>query len=163
MPAQQQMDITWKELFAIVSAVHVWGSFWSRRIILFHCNNKSVVDIWDKGSTRAAHTMALVRLLYFCAVHHQLNVCVVHVPGVCNDIADALSHFQMDRFWKLAPTANQRPDSTPAWPTQTFMRASCNAGIMELPNQHAVCTVQASQSCTPFATSTISTPTQHLL
>ena len=71
---------------------------------------------WLTSGTRGqpTHIMALVRLLYICAVHHQLNVCVVHVPGVCNDIADALSHFQMEKFQKLAPTANQMPDNTPA-------------------------------------------------
>ena len=125
-PAQQHMDITWKEFFAIVSAVHVWGSFWFCQKILFHCDNR------DKGSTRATHTMALVRLQYFCAIHHNLNVCIVHVPGVCNDIADALSHFQMDRFQKLAPNANPSSDNIPAWPMQTFMQASRSADFMEL-------------------------------
>ena len=50
--SQDNMDITWKELFAIVVAVHTWGSSWSRQKILFHCDNRAVVDIWDKGSTR---------------------------------------------------------------------------------------------------------------
>ena len=130
---QTEMDITWKELFAIVLAVHTWGHFWSRRKILFHCDNQSVVDIWDKGSTRAPHTMALVRLLYFCASTHNINVCVIHVPGVCNDIADSLSHFQMDRFRRVAPKANPLPDHIPAWPMQSFTAASCSAGIMALP------------------------------
>ena len=50
--------------------------------------------------------MALVRLLYFCAAYHNLNVCIAHIPGVCNDIADSLSRFQMDRFRKLrSPTS----------------------------------------------------------
>ena len=31
-----------------------------------------------------------------------INVCITHVAGVCNDIADS-SHFQMDKFRKLAP------------------------------------------------------------
>ena len=44
-PSQSNMDITWKELFAIVVAVHTWGSFWSRQKILFHCDNRAVVDI----------------------------------------------------------------------------------------------------------------------
>ena len=153
-PAQQHMDITWKEMFAIVAAVHTWGSFWPRQKILFHCDNQSVVDIWDKGSTRVAHTMALVRLLYFCAVRYSLNVCVVHVPGVCNDIADAVSRFQMDRFRKLAPNANPSPDNIPAWPMQTFMQASCSAGIMALPNLPDVPTTRASPSSSHSATTT---------
>ena len=128
--SQQIMDITWKELYAIVLAVHTWGPSWKRQKILFHCDNKAVVDIWEKGSTRAPQTMALVRLLYFCAAHYNINVCIVHVPGVCNDIADSLSRFQMDRFRKLAPQANLQADNIPVWPTQSFTAASCNADIM---------------------------------
>ena len=131
---QGKMDITWKELFAIVAPVHTWGSFWSRQKILFHCDNQAVVDIWSRGCTRAPHLMALVRLLYFCASNYNINVCVIHVPGVCNNIADSLSRFQMENFRKLAPEANLLPDRIPAWQTQTFTIASCNAGIMVLPN-----------------------------
>jgi len=159
--SQCEMDITWKELFAIVLAVHTWGSFWSRRKILFHCDNQAVVDIWEKGSTRATHTMALVRLLYYCAVQHNINVCIVHVPGVCNDIADSLSRFQMHRFKRLAPNSNLHPDTIPAWPTQAFMNASCNAGIMELPRLQDEHTNQVLQDITPSVVSTTSRPSQH--
>ena len=141
-------------LYTDASGLHGWGAYWSCQKILFHCDNRSVVDIWDKRSTRATHTMALVRLLHFCAIHHNLNVCVIHVPDVCNDIADALSRFQMDRFQNLAPTANPSPDNIPAWLMQTFMQASCSAGIMELPTPQGVPTTQASPSSNHSVTST---------
>ena len=64
--AQLSMDITWKELYTIVMAVHTWGSLWQRKRILFHCDNHAVVDIYESGSTHASETMALVCLLYFC-------------------------------------------------------------------------------------------------
>jgi len=35
-----------------------------------------------------------VRLLYFCAAHHNINICIQHIPGITNEIADAISHFQ---------------------------------------------------------------------
>ena len=135
-PLQSKMDITWKELFAIVLAVHTWGSFWSWQKILFHCDNRAVIDIWSRGSTCAPHTMALVRLLYFCASNYNIKVCVIHVPGVCNDIANSLSRFQMERFRKLVPKANILPNHIPAWPTQTFTTASCNAGITSQRDKH---------------------------
>ena len=95
----------------------------------------SVVDIWSRGSTCAPHTMALVCLLYFCASNNNINVCVIHVPGACNDIADSLSHFQMEKFRKLFPKANILPNHIPAWPTQTFTTTSCNAGIAKSTRQ----------------------------
>ena len=159
--SQNNMDITWKELFAIVVAVHTWGSSWSRQKILFHCDNRAVVDIWDKGSTRAPHTMGLVRLLYFCASLYNINVCVTHIAGSCNDIADSLSRFQMDKFRMLAPRSEVLPDCIPAWPTQIFMTASCNAGIMALPNPLDKHTDQDSGSLSHFATSTPLLQPQH--
>ena len=128
--AQLDMDITWKELFAIVMAVHTWGSLWQKQKILFHCDNQAVVSIWESGSTRAKETMALVRLLYFCAARYNINVCIVYIAGTNNEIADCLSRFQQDRFRQLAPQANLIPDNTPAWPTQSFIEASCSAAIL---------------------------------
>jgi len=77
-PLQNEMDIVWN---VIVLAVHIWGSHWSRQKILFYCDNQ-VVDIWNRGSRCAPHTMALVRLLYFCACNYNISVCVIHIPSV---------------------------------------------------------------------------------
>jgi len=153
-PSQSNIDIIWKELFAIVAAVHTWGSLWSRQKKLFHCDIQAVVDIWDRGSTCCPHTMGLVRLLYFCASCYNINVCVTHIAGVCNDIADFLSHFQMDKFRFLAPRSEPLPDSIPPWPSQIFMTASCSAGILVLPNPHDAHTSQASRSSSHFAVNT---------
>ena len=159
------MDITWKELFAIVVAVDTWGFFLvppkTTKKILFHCDNQAVVDIWDRGSTRAPHTMGLVRLLYFCASYYNNNVCVTHVAGVRNDIADSPSRFQMDKFRKLVPRSEILPDRIPAWPTQIFMTASCNAGIMALPNPHDGHTSQDLRSLSHSAVSTPLLQPQH--
>ena len=124
------MDITWKELFAIVMAVHTWGVLWQRQKILIHCDNQAVVRIWESGSTHAKNTMALVHLLYYCAARYNIYVCIVHIAGVNNDIADCLSRFQQDKFRQLAPRANPVPDNIPVWPTQSFIDASCNAAIL---------------------------------
>jgi len=148
---QGNMDITWKELFATVLAVHTWGSSWSCQKILFHCDNQAVVENWERGSACAPHTMGLVLLLYFCASRYNINVCIIHIPGICNDIADTLSRFQMDKFRKLAPGSKSLPDHIPPWPTQTFTSASCNAGIMVLPSQQDEHTIQEWRNFTHFA------------
>ena len=109
--AQLSMDITLKELYAIIMAVHTWGSLWQRKRILFHCDNQAVVDIWESGCTRASKTMALVRLLYFAAARYNINVCIVHIDGANNVIADCLSRFKLDRFKQLAPLANPAADN----------------------------------------------------
>ena len=98
--------------------------------MLFHCDNQAVVDIWKSGSTHASETMALVRLLYFAAAKHNINVCIVHIDGTNNVIADCLSCFKQDRFKQLAPLANPAADNIPAWPIQSFIEASCSAAIL---------------------------------
>ena len=56
--------------------------------ILFHCDNQTVVNIWEKGSTKSLDIMVLVRLLYFCAARYHIYICVQHIPGNNNNIAD---------------------------------------------------------------------------
>ena len=124
------MDITWKELFAIVMAVHTWGVLWQRQKILIHCDNLVVVAICESGSTRAKETMALVRLLYYCAARYNINICIVHIAGVNIVIADCLSCFQQDRFRQMAPLANSTTDIIPVWLIQSFIDTACSPAIL---------------------------------
>ena len=89
--------------------------------MLFHCNNQLVCDIWQKGSTRQPETMALVRMLYFCAARF---VMITHISGTTNAIADALSRLHIGRFKQLASNAADLPDLIPAWPTQFWTDCS---------------------------------------
>jgi len=73
----------------------------------------------------------------------------MHIPGVHNNIADALSRFQMMKFYQLVPMAKQSPDPIPAWPPQSFINASCNAVIMELPPQLDAQVYQPSNASAP--------------
>ena len=98
---------------------------------MFHYDNQAVVSIWKAGSTKAKEIMALVHLLYYCAAKHNINVCVAHIAGAKNNIADCLFRFQQVKFKKLAPHTNPVPDSIPAWSTQSFIDASCSAAILE--------------------------------
>ena len=105
--------------------------------------------------------MGLFRLLYFGACCYNINVCVTHVAGIYNDIADSLSRFQMGKFRKLAPRFEVLPDCIPASPTHIFITASCNAGIMELPNPHDGHTNQDSGSLSHSAVSMSLLQPQH--
>ena len=49
---QVMHDIVWKEPYAIVFTVNTWGHNLARKKILFHCDNSTVVSIWNKGSKR---------------------------------------------------------------------------------------------------------------
>ncbi len=60
--------IEWKELYAVVIACEVWGSHWSGKRILFHCDNLAIVHIWESGLSRCSDLMYLVRALFFVAI-----------------------------------------------------------------------------------------------
>ena len=113
-PQHSDKSIAWKELFAVVTATLAWGAQWSKKRILFHCNNMAVCDIWKRGSCRNKEIMQLVRRLYFHAAACNFTVLIVHIPGKQNDIADALSRFQDQRFRSLAPAAATTPTPIPA-------------------------------------------------
>ena len=103
----------------------------AKQKILFHCDNEAVVEIWCKGSARDPETMALVRLLYFCAARYDINVVITHISSIDNCIADSLSRFQQHGFQVLAPGAQPGPDPTRAWPTPSFLHHSGNSSILE--------------------------------
>ena len=52
--------------------------------------------------------MPLLRILLLAAAAHSFPK---HVPGVTNQIADALSHFRWQEFRRLAPNTQPHPTS----------------------------------------------------
>ncbi|KAM4043794.1 uncharacterized protein ACNLHF_014075 [Anomaloglossus baeobatrachus] len=85
------------ELFPIVVAVELWGSHFAGRKVCFHCDNQAVVHAINNLSAKSEPVVVYLRHLVLRCL--QLNVQVVarHVPGVDNEVADALSRFQFSR------------------------------------------------------------------
>jgi len=68
----------------------------------------------------------------------------------------------MAKFCQLAPAAQPTPDLIPAWPTESFSSASCNAANMALPPPPGAHTNLASQASDTSAASTTSHHCQQL-
>ena len=115
---QSPFSIEYKELYAIVVACHTWGSEWARRRIEFHCDNSAVVACIKSGTSRSPDIMRLIRSLYHVSVKHDFLVSAVHIPGISNLIADAISRNLLQTFRRLAPSAAAHPE-TPVLPTLT--------------------------------------------
>ena len=58
-----------------------------------------------KASSRSKTMMALVHTFTLLAMRHNVHIKVQHIAGLHNEVADALSHFDMDRFQWLCPGA----------------------------------------------------------
>ena len=57
----KSFSVAWKDVYAIVIAATIWVSKWTRKPLLFYCDNHEVVDIWQKKTTKEKHLMQLVR------------------------------------------------------------------------------------------------------
>ena len=62
-----------------------------------------------KASTCSKTMMALVHTFTLLTMQQYVQVHIQHITGVSNDVADALLHFEMDRFQQLCPHAESDP------------------------------------------------------
>ena len=92
---EQGISIEWQELFPIVVACSIWHPFLAGKRLQFWCDNQSVVSIINSGHSKVPRIMELVRKLVLLSMQHNFLVRARHVPGVSNEVADALSRFQM--------------------------------------------------------------------
>ena len=113
VPSQQLQSIAYKELFPIVLTAHVWGHLWVKKHILFRSDKEAVVHILNTQTSRLPCLMHLLRSLLFSAAHHSFSFSSQQVPVINNQLADALSRFNWQEFWHLAPDAQPRSTVVP--------------------------------------------------
>ena len=99
-------SINWRELYAIVAAAATFGSAWSNKRIMLHCDNQCIVEVVRSGTCKNPQIMDLVRLLFFISATYRFEVSSCYVSTTTNDIADSLSRLQFARFFHLAPQAD---------------------------------------------------------
>ena len=92
MPAQRPLSIAYNELFPVVIVAHLWGDQWANRRFCFR-SDYSVVHILNAHTSRDHHIMVLIRSLLGVAANFTFDA--LHVPGVNNRVATALSSFQL--------------------------------------------------------------------
>ena len=64
------ISIDWQELYAIVVACSIWGTHWSRKKIIFHCDNQPVVETINNKCSKSPTIMALTRTLTLITLKH---------------------------------------------------------------------------------------------
>ncbi|XP_033731470.1 uncharacterized protein LOC117344735 [Pecten maximus] len=116
---QEKQSMALLELYPIVMACVLWGHLWSRKRILFYCDNMATVEIISKGRSKIPSIMKLMRRLTFHTAKHNFIIHAQHIMGTKNLIADALSRWQMKKFRELAPFADKQ--ATPCRPVQELL------------------------------------------
>ena len=73
----------------------------------------TTVQILNKGRSKNNIINKLMRMLTWITAQCNFTVHVEHVPGKLDDIADAISRFQMKKFRSLAPDTDLHPTLCP--------------------------------------------------
>jgi len=102
-------DIMAKELVPIVLSCVVWGPLLSGSRVEFKCNNSSVVDSINKGSSKEPLVMHLLRYLWFFTAYFDIKVIASHIPGVLKTAANKLSRNRSSQFLQSNPHTSRVP------------------------------------------------------
>ncbi len=106
-------SIAWLEFFPILVAVVLWGDLLKGKRIILRSDNRSVIAIINRQTSRCPSIMKLVRFFVLQCLKHNIAFTARHIAGKHNSIADALSRFQEDRFRKTAPLADPHETEIP--------------------------------------------------
>ena len=115
-------SIQYKELLAVTVSVLLWGQRYRNRRIRLFCDNDSVVRMINNSSTSCRNCMVLIRIIISKCLDWNLRVFGKHVVTDENNLADALSRGQMNRFWSDVIKENRvmrlKPEKIPEeiWP-----------------------------------------------
>ena len=123
-PAGCEHGIAFKEMFAVVLAVAVWGREWQGRLVQGHCDNQAVVHMVASRSSKHPYLMHLLRCLFFIEAHYRFSLSLVHIAGVANDLVDDLSRDNVPSFLSKDPQMQLSPTSIPHQLTELLLDTS---------------------------------------
>ena len=103
----KSLNIAVLEFYPIVLSGIIWGYLMRNQHITFFWDNEALVYVINKSSCRDKFLMSFVRRLVFVCLQNNILFRAQHVPSIKNDLADSLSHLQIQRFWRLAPAHMQ--------------------------------------------------------
>ena len=110
---QEGTNIDGQELFAIVVACSIWGPSWSCKMVIFNCDNQTVLDIIHPKRSHSARIMVLVRHIILLTLRHNFYFKAKHIPGSKHAISDPILRFLMTKFRRLATWADKEPQEIP--------------------------------------------------
>ena len=90
------------ELCAIQAAFLTWAQSWSQKTVIVHTDSE--VAFWALKNHKAfGAAFYPLRHILLLASTYDIIIKPVHIPGVTNEIADALSRFEWTRLANLCP------------------------------------------------------------
>ena len=96
------INIMTKELVPVIISCAVWGPLLKQRSTEFHCDNQGLVADINKGSSKDAVVMHLLRCLWFFTAVFDIYITATHIARKLSNAADMLSRNQAAKFLKKA-------------------------------------------------------------
>ena len=103
-----QQSSNWRELDTVVRPLEMWGAELAGQRVLVRTDNTTARAVVNNRGTVSANLQQLCARLVEVCRKHDLDVAAMHIPGVENTLADALSRFKrgVDKGdWMLARRA----------------------------------------------------------
>ncbi len=98
------VHITAKEL---ILAAALCGHHWKQTCVRFRYDNMAIVDILKSRTSKDQLLAHLLHCLVFYAAFYHFDFAAVHIPGVLNVAADAISWDRISHFTTLIPQVPQ--------------------------------------------------------
>ena len=112
---QKKPSIELQELFAVIVSIRLWiHKYPNSRVCLF-CDNETVVKQLKNTSSSCKNCMVLIRMIVKECLVHNVRVFGQWVDTESNNLADALSRFQMERFWNDIHKEGRSMFPVPDW------------------------------------------------
>ncbi len=122
------LSMVWKELYALTIGVLLWAPYFAGHRVLLHTDNIPIKCMVNDQTTPVHTCMGMIRMLVLAQLEHNFVFKAEYIESKNNTVADNLSHFQMDSFWRMCPHAHNLPSLPPAclWPQSStiWMRYS---------------------------------------
>lgn len=90
-PNIAKAHINVKELYTVGLAAERWAPYWANSHIVVHTDNITTMAAINKGTTRCAHMMPILRRLFWLSAVHNFYLTARYIKGVDNIVSDSLS------------------------------------------------------------------------
>ena len=91
LPGATSLHINNKEIIAVTLAAKHWAGAWRDSDVLVGTDSTVTKAVINKGTCKNKYVMAALRELFWLSVHYNFRIRAIHIPGVINQMADAIS------------------------------------------------------------------------
>jgi hypothetical protein len=96
------------EFIPIVLGICIWSHQLQSKKLIMHIDHLAFVHI-NKQTSRNPRVLSLLRHSILVSLLYNIQIKAIHVGGKKNQVAEAISHWQWNRFRYLDPAAHYYP------------------------------------------------------